>query len=172
MFNKIKGKYMSKEGMITRLWGPPLWHFLHTISFNYPTEPTKQDKNRYKKFILQLQYVLPCKYCRQNLKKNLKKLPLTYKYLNSRHDFSLYMYKLHELVNTMLGKKSGLTYEQVRDRYESFRAKCSSTTPKINKTKTLKKKEKGCTTALHKSSKKTKCVLKIVPEKSKISSFS
>jgi hypothetical protein len=80
------------------------------------------------------------------------------------------MYKLHELINTMLSKKSGLTYEQVRDRYESFRAKCSTSTQKIKKT--LKKKEKGCTTALHKSSKKTKCVLKIVPEKSKISSFS
>jgi hypothetical protein len=162
--------YNSKEGMITRLWGPPLWHFLHTISFNYPVEPTKHDKENYKKFILQLQFVLPCKYCRDNLKKNLKKLPLTNKSLSSRHEFSLYMYKLHELVNTMLGKKSGLTYEQVRDRYESFRAKCSTSPPKIKKT--LKKKERGCTTALHKSNKKTKCILKIVPEKSKISSFS
>jgi len=158
--------YNSKEGMITRLWGPPLWHFLHTISFNYPVLPTKKDKEHYRNFILQLQYILPCKYCRINLKKNFKKLPLTNKVFESRYSFSLYIYHLHELINTMLGKKSGLTFQQVRDRYESFRSKCSS-----KKTFKKSKIEKGCTNALHKSNKKTKCVLKIIPEKSKISSF-
>lgn len=28
--------YESGDGMITAVWGPPLWHVLHTISFNYP----------------------------------------------------------------------------------------------------------------------------------------
>ena len=32
------------------------------------------------------------------------------------------VYKLHEEINSMLGKKSGLTYEAVRERYEMFRA--------------------------------------------------
>jgi hypothetical protein len=158
--------YDSKEGMITRIWGPPLWHFLHTISFNYPVKPKKQDKLKYCEFIHQLQYVLPCKYCRINLKKNFKRLPLTMKEMESRHTFSLYVYQLHELINTMLGKKSKLTYEQVRDRYESFRSKCSSKSEK--KTRKI---EKGCITPLHNSSKKTKCILKIVPIKSKKSSF-
>jgi len=27
--------YNSDEGMLTKVWGPPLWHVLHTISFNY-----------------------------------------------------------------------------------------------------------------------------------------
>ena len=34
----------------------------------------------------------------------------------------LRVYKLHEEINTMIGKKSGLSYEDVRDRYEIFRA--------------------------------------------------
>jgi hypothetical protein len=34
------------------------------------------------------------------------------------------VYELHELVNTVLGKKSGLCYEDVRDRYEHFRSRC------------------------------------------------
>ena len=32
--------------------------------------PTKEDKKHYKEFIYSLRYILPCHYCRQNLKKN------------------------------------------------------------------------------------------------------
>ena len=28
--------YMSGDGMLTTVWGPAMWHFLHTMSFNYP----------------------------------------------------------------------------------------------------------------------------------------
>ena len=28
--------------MLTAVWGPPLWHTLHTISFNYPIKPSKE----------------------------------------------------------------------------------------------------------------------------------
>ena len=55
--------------MLTSVWGPSMWHYLHTMSFNYPVKPT-QKKKHYKEFILSLQHVLPCKYCRINLKKN------------------------------------------------------------------------------------------------------
>ena len=30
--------------MLTSVWGPGMWHYLHTMSFIYPTNPTKQDK--------------------------------------------------------------------------------------------------------------------------------
>ena len=58
--------------MMTSIWGPPLWHYLHTLSFNYPINPTLENKKYYKQFILNLQFTLPCKHCRENLKKNLK----------------------------------------------------------------------------------------------------
>ena len=48
--------------MLTTVWGPSLWHTLHTISFNYPLKPTKRDKINYKRFIYQLRHVLPCKH--------------------------------------------------------------------------------------------------------------
>ena len=41
------------------------------------------------------------------------------------------MYELHEMVNTMLNKKSNLTYAEVRERYEHFRSRCTNTTPKV-----------------------------------------
>ena len=72
-----KKHYQSGDGMVTSVWGPPLWHYLHTMSFNYPVKPTAADKRHYKNFILSLRYVLPCRYCRENLSKNLKALPLT-----------------------------------------------------------------------------------------------
>jgi hypothetical protein len=119
--------YMSGDGMLTTVWGPAVWHLLHIISFNYPVKPTSAEKRNYCNFFKQLQYILPCKYCRINLRNNLKKLPLTPHHLKNRNNFSRYVYKLHELVNNMLGKKSGLTYNQVRDRYENFRSRCTQT---------------------------------------------
>lgn len=118
--------YQSREGFLTSIWGPALWHFLHTMSFNYPPEPTTDQKKQYMNFILSLEHVLPCKYCRINLEKNFKALPLTMKTMENRDTFSRYVYNLHELINKMLHKKSNLTYEDVRDRYEHFRARgCS-----------------------------------------------
>ena len=48
-----KKHYQSGDGMVTSVWGPPLWHYLHTMSFNYPVKPTPADKpKRLKKFNL------------------------------------------------------------------------------------------------------------------------
>ena len=168
--------YNSGNGFLTSVWGPAIWHFLHIISFNYPVNPTQEDKKHYRDFILSLQFVLPCKYCRTNLDKNFKKLPLTMDDMKNRHSFSLYLYKLHEEINTMLNKTSGLTYENVRERYEHFRARgCGTSKSKSKKSKSKKstsrklKKEKGCTQPLH--GKKSKCIIKIVPQDAKIETF-
>ena len=62
--------YISGDGMMTSIWGPPAWHFLHIVSFNYPINPTKMQKEHYYNFFNNLQNILPCKYCRDNLTKN------------------------------------------------------------------------------------------------------
>ena len=67
--------YLSGDGMMTTIWGPPLWHVLHTISFNYPINPNKEQKINYYNFYNNLKNILPCKYCRDNLSNNLKLLP-------------------------------------------------------------------------------------------------
>jgi len=154
-----KTDYESNDGMLTTVWGPGMWHYLHTMSFNYPTNPTPEDKRHYREFILQLQYVLPCGKCRKNLKRNFKKMPLTLRDMESRESFSKYIYRLHEFVNNILHKKSGLSYDMVRERYEHFRARCAL--PPSQKIIT----EKGCTEPLY--GEKSKCVLKIVPVKTK-----
>ena len=159
-----KDDYESGDGMLTSVWGPPMWHTLHTISFNYPVKPTKEQKENYYNYFKNLRHVLPCRYCRENLKKNYKIVPLRKSVFKSRHTLSRWVYDLHEVINTMLGKKSGLCYEDVRDRYENFRARCLNDKKK-NKTKI----EKGCTDSLY--GMKGKCILNIVPKKSKKESF-
>lgn len=157
--------FQSNDGMLTTVWGPPMWHYLHTMSFNYPVKPTRKDKKHYREFVMKLEHVLPCGKCRHNLKHNFKKLPLTSHCMQSRETFSKYIFELHELINRMLQKKSGLTYEQVRERYEHFRSRCG-------KNKTMKrktKKEKGCTEPL--TGEKSKCVLNIVPKSTKCETF-
>lgn len=167
--------YQSNDGMLTTVWGPSTWHMLHTMSFNYPIQPTCDDKTNYMNFVLSLQNVLPCGKCRKNFKKNLKRLPLKLQNMESRHTFSLYIYKLHEVINTMLHKKSGLTFEDVRERYEHFRARCKQSKEDLekikNKIKDAKKnsKENGCTEPIY--GYKSKCILKIVPNDTKCDTF-
>ena len=156
--------YNSNDGMLTSIWGPGMWHYLHTMSFNYPVNPTNADKTHYRDFILSLRNVLPCGKCRTNLRANFKKMPLYKKYMKNRNMFSKYVFELHELINTMLGKVSGLTYEQIRERYEHFRARCTkSKTQKRDQftNSTKKTAESGCVDSLY--GEKSKCILQIVP---------
>jgi hypothetical protein len=69
----------------------------------------------------------------------------------------------------MLKKKSNLTYCDVRERYEHFRARCVDEKPKVFKYSEIKtkkhNKEKGCTEPLY--GKKARCILNIVPQEEK-----
>jgi len=167
--------YESNDGMLTTVWGPSMWHYLHTMSFNYPVKPTCVEKERYRNFVLSLKYVLPCGKCRKNLCNNFQKLPLKMSHMSSRATFSKYIYDLHELINTMLNKQSGLTYEQVKERYEHFRSRCTKSLKEIKKRKNTKKnqdkkhKEIGCTEPLY--GEKSKCILRIVPQTEKCESL-
>lgn len=167
-----KEDYASGDGFLTSVWGPMMWSYLHTMSFNYPVHPTEDDKKHYRDFIISLQYVLPCKYCRMNLANNLKKNPIKPCHMANRDTFSRYVYDLHETVNKMLKKKVHLTYCEVRDRYENFRARCTQETPTIFSFKQIQdtsKPEKGCTVPLY--GKKSKCIIKIVPQEEKQETF-
>ena len=144
----------SNNGMSTYIWGPAFWHVLHTISFNYPNNPTDKQKKDYYKFIKSLENILPCKYCRDNLKRNFKEeLPLIIDVFKNRYTFSKYIYDLHELINKNLNKTSTLTYKQVRERYESFRAQII---------------DSSCTET---NKPKYKCILNIVSKDENIPSF-
>jgi len=152
--------YNSNDGIMTSIWGPSLWHSIHAISFNYPVHPTLQQKNDYYQFIMSLGLVLPCGKCRDNFKQNIIDIPFTMETMKSRHTFSKYVYDLHEHINSMLGKMSGLTYDMVRDRYEMFRARCKEES---------EIKETGCVDPI--IGVKTKCILRVIPNDSNVVSL-
>ena len=169
-----KGDYESSDGMLTYVWGPSMWHTLHTISFNYPVNPDSETKKKYFEFFNSIENILPCKYCRINLKKNMKKVPLKLSTtMKNRESLSRWVYNLHEEINRMLGKKSNLSYDEVRDRYEIFRARCiddsAGSKKKTQKKKKQPVKEKGCTNPLY--GVRSKCVINIVPKTRKCKSF-
>jgi hypothetical protein len=85
--------------------------------------------------------------------------------MKSRDTFSRYIYDLHETVNKMLNKRSGLSYDDVRERYEHFRARCAKPLKLIKKCNLTRRTEKGCVVPLY--GNKAKCVLQIVPQEVK-----
>jgi hypothetical protein len=111
-----------------------------------------------------------------NLANNLKEFPIKECHMASRDAFSRYVYDLHETVNKMLKKKSNLSFCEVRDRYENFRSRCTEDPTIFNFKKAKEEgeregegKEKGCTEPLY--GKKSKCVIKIIPQEDKQATF-
>ena len=49
-----KKEFASGDGFLVSVWGPIAWTFLHTLSFNYPINPTPEDKIHYRDFVLNL----------------------------------------------------------------------------------------------------------------------
>ena len=83
-------------------WGPGLWIFLHSITFNYPTKPTWTEKKIMNDFLTQLQYILPCVTCRTHYKDYI----LTHKpQLETRSEFVVWMIQLHNTINKRYGKR-------------------------------------------------------------------
>ena len=167
-----KSDYENDNGMLTTVWGPSLWHSIHTITFNYPVQPTKQEQDDYYKFIMSLEKVLPCKYCRENFSKNMravnkrKRTTLKRALARGRAGFSRYMYDFHNEVNVMLGKPITLTYKQVKERYENFRARCTLKKSEAEMQQCKRnikrmKREKGCTESLY--GMKSRCVIVTLP---------
>lgn len=121
----------SKNGMQTRVWGPAGWIFLHCIAQNYPQEPTEEQKIEYMRFFRCIGNVLPCRYCRESYKDFIGEQGtlLDYSVMKNRNTFTKWLYKVHNKINKKLGIKNCVSFEQVTEKYESFRSKCTKSHP-------------------------------------------
>jgi len=151
------------NGMMTKVWGPTGWLFLHCVTFGYPyaINDTNFDhaykKEHYKRFFNSIGNVLPCKYCRESYKDFIKETPID-DYLNSRKDLCFWLYKIHNKVNYKLGITGDTvpSFEEVQEFYEQFRAKCKKTTEEERAVN----KEKGCVSPADGTPKK--CLINVV----------
>jgi len=77
-------KFLEIKSIDPEYWGKSGWIFLNSIALTY--EPIHKEK--YRQFILQLPYILPCKTCGENLKKNIPSLDNA---LVSKENFILWL---------------------------------------------------------------------------------
>ena len=123
------------NGLMTRLWGPSGWLFLHCVTFGYPfkidpNNPEHLEKqNDYYRFFYYLGKVLPCKYCRNSYMDFFSSNSPMSK-LGSRKELAKWLYDVHNLVNDKLGvpQCERPSFEEIEDRYQSFRAACKPLT--------------------------------------------
>ena len=106
-------------GLDPMLWGPKGWFFLHSITFNYPKNPSASDKTNYKMFFEQLSNVLPCEFCSEHFKKNLEKYPLNEEVLQNNKNLIQWLINIHNEVN-VLNNKRKYTYDEVYNMYENI----------------------------------------------------
>jgi len=117
------------NGLITKIWGGAGWIFGHSVTFGYPLQPSPEQKSSYKNFFTLFGDVLPCRYCRESYIRFISEgdTMLTDDVMESRQTLTLWFYNIHEAVNRKLGVDYGVTYEDLVNKYESFRAKCTPT---------------------------------------------
>jgi hypothetical protein len=113
---EFENKNLSVHYMNPKCWGPHGWIFLHSVTMNYPKQPTDQDKHIYRQFFKSLQLVLPCQKCAHHYSENILEHPIE-PALESRDSLVRWLIQIHNEVNLDLGKPT-LTYEQVIEEYK------------------------------------------------------
>ncbi len=102
--------------MEPNVWGPPGWIFLHTVTFQYPENPTDLDKQKYYTFFNSLKNVLPCPNCREHYHENFENIPIR---LESREELIEWLIDIHNEVNKKNNKRI-YTYKEVYDKYNKM----------------------------------------------------
>jgi len=102
--------------MDPKKWGPHLWFFLHTMSFNYPDNPSYIERKKYNDFYNSLKNVLPCAVCQNHFQEHLSKSPPN---LNSKSDLIKWTIDLHNKVNVNTNKEEK-SYKEVLELYNSY----------------------------------------------------
>lgn len=151
------------NGMMTKVWGPAGWLFLHCVSFGYPhnidinkKEDLEKVKN-YKKFFKLIGKILPCKYCRDSYLEFIKENPID-PHLTSRKELTKWFYDIHNKVNRKLGVPECEipSFQDVESQYEQYRAKCKKTTENERQINA----SKGCIRPANGTPKR--CIVKVV----------
>ena len=102
--------------MEPKIWGPPAWNFLHTVTLNYPENPTNEDKKNYYVFFNTLKDILHCPNCRSHYSENITKKPIQ---LESRDELIQWLIDIHNEVNKLTGKRE-YSYNEVHKKFDKM----------------------------------------------------
>jgi hypothetical protein len=95
---------------MTALWGPMGWMTLHSISVNYPENPTIEDKQVLDKFMEAFGGSITCPHCKQDFSLMFPKYKNAHPEWNtSKYNLFLAIVRMHNTVNKKLDKPSPKT---------------------------------------------------------------
>lgn len=141
-FNEVKKDLLDKLpndiAMITKVWGPPTWFFLHSMAMSYPKKIDEnnaehlQKRNSMYSFLINLGDILPCPICGTSYTSYIREPELSvWEHLDSRANLIEFIYKIHNRVNEKLGvpKCDIPSFKSVVEYYSKFIAgPCKATT--------------------------------------------
>ena len=104
--------------MEPNIWGKHAWIFLHSVSMNYPDNPTNDDRKNYKNFFENLRFILPCEVCKKHYSKHIQGKPIEHS-LHSKKKLVEWVIEVHNQVNISLNKPT-MSYDQVIDLYKKI----------------------------------------------------
>lgn len=152
------------NGMMTKVWGPAGWLFLHCVTFGYPYAINPQNPEHHTKaedyynFFYYLGRVMPCRYCRESYQEFFQEHDLRNN-LQNRRQIAEWLYTIHNRVNHKLGVPECdiPSFDKVIATYEAFRARCKKTTDAERQAN----QAKGCVAPADGTPRR--CVVKVVP---------
>jgi Erv1 / Alr family len=97
----------TNEVAVNRRLGRMTWELLHRAAAGYPLTPSAEDSRRFWALVDSLLALYPCSECRANLKVALMSPQLgeVHWNLESRENAVLFVCRLHNVVNSLLGKR-------------------------------------------------------------------
>lgn len=110
--------YAFVDPSLPDTWGSQSWTFLHAVAAGYPLEPTDEDRERYRNFFENLQYILPCNDCRNHFARILSKRPVTDAVLINRVTLSRWTMEVHNVVSQDLNKSKQFNWREYCKRYK------------------------------------------------------
>ena len=124
--------------MDPKLWGPKLWFISHAVAFNYPDNPTEEDKANHKTWFDLYKTMIMCEVCKEHYIEHTSKNPID-GFLDSKNDLIKWVWILHNAVNESIGKNAW-SYDQMYEHYSKiFSQKCSINHNKCEKPKISEK---------------------------------
>jgi hypothetical protein len=95
---------------MTAIWGPLGWMTLHSVSFNYPDRPSREEKIIASRFLDLFGETISCNQCKVHFK-TMRALYISVypDYLDSKENFAYFGFRCHNMVNKRKDKPTPAT---------------------------------------------------------------
>jgi len=107
-------------GLDSKVWGPPMWFFLHTTAICYPLHPNAVTKKKIYDFFQNLHLFIPIEPMASNFSKLLDEYPIA-PYLDNRESLVRWVWFIHNKINQQLEKPQISLNDFYVKYYESYK---------------------------------------------------